>query len=694
MPLRTRLGIVLGALFGVLAVVVGAVTVTLNADRLPQPQRSGLQVHVVDEDGARIPAATVTMLRIAGGSADGATPQRTSTDEKGSFPFPYLRPRLVRVTAPGHLSRVQVIGPETRDVVLVRRSRTVSLGFGGDVVFGRRYYTAQGRRPALLSRGASVPEHAALLRRVRPMLADADVMAVNLETALVPSTDLIPIAPADLARRRQLGLHPTKPLVITSATESALALADSGVDVVSLANNHSYDATAAGMTSTVRALDDAGIQHFGGGRTIDEAWRPAYVTRRGTTIGYVGCSDVTGRRFAVRYVATARQGGAAACSAARLATAVRQARVRADVVVVMMHGDVEYVRTQTSRMRMLAEVARHAGARLVVDGHPHVVGGVRPMHTAGGSLFAESMGNLLFDQDLWETLVSYLLRVDVRAGRPVLARVDPFVLDDYVPTPVAGAPADAVARLAAGLVGDATVTDNGEAVLSASSAARRERTNFRVNGLSVLPHDVWPTGAEPAGGTATVGEDLLRGTGGFEPDGIGTERRHVALWATSRWARPSDVAACTGLRGMRLARSPLSSRDVVTSPAHRVAVTAGQALTAVVDVGRATTVAEFELRWYASTTGPSESLIRVPVPATDSRSPGCRRVRLDATVPPGVVAAQPFVRLQPPHGGAEGHELWVDDVRLVAWAPTGAGGPRYDVIDAPGPVDLPVVRVR
>ena len=111
-------------------------------------------------------------------------------------------------------------------------------------------------------------------------------------------------------------------------------------------------------------------------------------------------------------------------------------------------------------------------------------------------------------------------------------------------------------------------------------------------------------------------------------------------------------------------------------------------------MGRATSGADFELRWYASTTGSSESLVRVPVPATASRDPGCRRVRLDATVPPGVVAAQPFVRLQPPHGGAEGHELWVDDIRLVAWAPTGAGGPRYNVVDAPQPVDLPVERVR
>ena len=39
----------------------------------------------------------------------------------------------------------------------------------------------------------------------------------------------------------------------------------------------------------------------------------------------------------------------------------------------------------------------------------------------------------LFDQTIWPTFLSYLLRVDLRAGRSVLTTVDPLMLEDFVP---------------------------------------------------------------------------------------------------------------------------------------------------------------------------------------------------------------------------------------------------------------------
>ena len=55
-----------------------------------------------------------------------------------------------------------------------------------------------------------------------------------------------------------------------------------GVDIASLANNHSFDFGAPGILSTIRHCEQAGIAHAGTGRDLEEAREPAFLeTRRG-----------------------------------------------------------------------------------------------------------------------------------------------------------------------------------------------------------------------------------------------------------------------------------------------------------------------------------------------------------------------------------------------------------------------------
>jgi len=50
-----------------------------------------------------------------------------------------------------------------------------------------------------------------------------------------------------------------------------------GVDMVSVANNHSTDWGPEGLLETCRLLDEAGIAHSGGGRTLQEARRAGFL---------------------------------------------------------------------------------------------------------------------------------------------------------------------------------------------------------------------------------------------------------------------------------------------------------------------------------------------------------------------------------------------------------------------------------
>ena len=653
------------------AVVVGVRGLPTGAE--PPVQRS-LTGAVVDERGRPVEGASV---RVHSG-------ERVRTDAAGRFTAQGTGgARLVTVEAAGHLPRTQAGGAAEVPLTLAPDS-TVSLRFGGDVMFGRRYLDRDedgDRGDGALSPDASVADHAALLQHVQPLLEDADLTVVNLETPLLDAPYVDPSAP------RSPDLHPTKEFVFASAPESVAALRESGVDLVSLGNNHVLDALDNGLETTIEALDQDGMPHFGAGRDADEAWAPAFVERKGQRFAYLACTTITGTEHPIPYVADAGRPGAAQCETRRLEHEVRAARASADTVVVMLHGGEEYVAEQTELVRRLTRTAEQAGATVVANGHPHVVGGVS---VQGRALVAETLGSLLFDQTVWPTFVSYLLRVDVRGGAPVAATVDPLLLEDEVPRPTVGSVAQVAARRAAGLLpGPLRLQGPGAAYLPARPATdRRSTLTLPAGTVERLPLATWVD--EAAATQVRVGEDLLW-TGHFEDLDTDPETSGAHHWAFGANVRQTARAACGPGTGMELTRSPVSGDDVVLTPTHRQLAEAGTSVSLLADVRHASPGATLELALFGDTKGGSLRTLRTPIPAGDQDVDGCRRVRLDAVVPPGVVAVQPFVRLAPPGGVQRGAELGVDDVMLVAWAPDGASGRRYDLVEAVEAADaLPV----
>ena len=145
---------------------------------------------------------------------------------------------------------------------------------------------------------------------------------VNLETPVIEDPFVDPTG----ARRRDF--HSTKEFVFASAPQSVEALLEVGVDLVSLGNNHVLDALGSGLADTLDALDRADMPHFGAGLTVDQAWAPALVERKGQRFAFLACTTITGTEHPVPYVAGPGQGGAAQCSTSRLEHEVRAARPR------------------------------------------------------------------------------------------------------------------------------------------------------------------------------------------------------------------------------------------------------------------------------------------------------------------------------------------------------------------------------
>lgn len=648
------------------------------------------RVVVVDDLGVAIPGASIE-------GPDGPL----TTDAAGRAELALATPALVRAAAPGHLPRVQALSPASTSRLVLTRSPAVSVRFGGDVMAGRRFYWPTSAaetgdptddapaRAALLSRDAGPAEHAALLAPIAPLLADADLTVVNLETALVADPVFDPDGP------RPAWLHPTKSIAFASSTTLAEGLARSGVDVVSLANNHSFDALAAGLATTLAALDRAGVAHFGAGTTETQAWAPALLVRQGRTVAFLGCTSVTGEDHPIPYVAAADRPGAAKCTEQRLAQAVSQARTRADEVVVMIHGGVEYDRTLTPAVLRLMEIAGQAGAGAVITAHPHVIGGVRG---PDGVTYADSTGNLLFDQQLWATQVGYLLRVDLAAGHTAYAQADPISLEGYRPQPLTGAPAAAVARIAAGSAGDGAQLSGTVATVHGVAAERPLTLPLAAGQIARLPVGAAVRTAAAPG--VSVGTDLLWGTGDLEPATPGPSTASGGLlWDLGRYADLTSGAACLDPgaptdspgRGVRLLRSPVSEDDVLASTRHRIPVTPGSRLTLVAQVRSASASGVLELHWYAGAKGPSVRVDRVAVPAGEHGPQECTQVRLDVTAVDGVAYVQPFLRLPPTDDTHLGAHLLLDNVRLISWAPDGTTGPALDVVTSEQPANIVLV---
>lgn len=645
------------------------------ADRRQVPGGS-IDGRVLDTDGAGVSGVTVTAV-----GAD----RTTTTDDRGAFSFAVSRPSWLRVTADGYTERV-VAGSPRRSQTVVVAEGAVSLSFGGDVMFGRRFYRPSTDR--LAPRAHIRPErrradHDRLLAPVAPLLRAADLTSVNVESPLTTS-----------------GLrHPEKQFTFTSHPVAAAALGDAGVDYAALGNNHAFDALAPGLQETTESLDDAGVAHSGASvETAADAWAPAVVERRGLQIGLVSCSDVLGTSYDLHWSAdrtddrpqAVTQGGVsttvtagsgvAGATPGRITAAVERTADRADVVVVQIHGGEQYRRQPTERMRRLTDAAVDAGADLVVNHHPHVAGGVQ---RRDGAVAAWSMGNLVFDQTLWETFPTCLLTAAVTADGVVRATVDPLLVDGFVPHGVIGKPRRVVSqRVAASSGPSVRLTDTG----LATGPRSRGLTPVSVSGDRTVHARTAGWIRDAPADRVRVGRDLLP-TGSFESVDVDSEGYDGALW---RFAREPDAVrpgvGVDGGGGVRLHRISGNRSNVVLSNSRRIPVDGPLTLAARYRTD-ATDGVRVSVAWYDDTSGEAIERETRPLTPTD----GEWRVTSDDLVPPAdATHCNVLFVLSPPRAGTR--TALIDDVRLVEWAPLGTtGGREFDHVYATRPTTVRAV---
>lgn len=244
------------------------------------------------------------------------------------------------------------------------RPANLRLAFLGDVMLGRG-----------IAQDHQAGGWEAALAILAPELRAADFSMANLES---PITTRALTRPAYDLRAPAVGLA---------------ALSFAGVNVLTLANNHSMDAGPAGVLDTRQALAKGG---FG---VVGPAAEVCYFNINGYTLAVLALDDVS----------------APIDLPSAQATIAREAR-RSDLVIVSIHWGMEYNPGPTPRQRYLAAQLVQAGAGLIVGQHPHVLQSAAWLPRPGRSdqtLVVYSLGNALFDQPAPpDAERSALLRVD------------------------------------------------------------------------------------------------------------------------------------------------------------------------------------------------------------------------------------------------------------------------------------------
>jgi poly-gamma-glutamate synthesis protein (capsule biosynthesis protein) len=254
---------------------------------------------------------------------------------------------------------------------------------------------------------------------VLPLLGQADAVFTNLEVAVSgPGCACVPT-------RDDVYFHGAQPNVLDF-------LAEIGVSLLALSNNHSWDYGTQGILSTIDEAEKRGLIHAGTGMNVAAATAPAYLDLDGFRLGLVSLATVNSpdgaRATPARAGANMLDPGDTAAWDRNIA-AVQAAAAEADAVLAYQHFQID---AEPGWQERWARATIDAGADVYVShGEPTLAG----VEVYGGGLILYGLGNFIFHTrtelgryppDVWQSVIA---EVTLDAGRVRDVTFIPIALD-------------------------------------------------------------------------------------------------------------------------------------------------------------------------------------------------------------------------------------------------------------------------
>ncbi len=230
-----------------------------------------------------------------------------------------------------------------------------------------------------------------------------------------------------------------KPFSFRCPVASLPAMADAGVDVASLGNNHSGDYGVEGLLDGAANLIAAGILPVGAGADLDAANDAAWFDLDGWRVAVLGFSAASGLAYLWPYspgdyaalrnpwFATTDHPGVAPATVDNMTAAVRAVRAEADLVIVMLHQGVDNLTGHPFAVEVeRAEALIDAGADVVFAHHHHRL---LPLETYRGKPIFYGLGNFVWSRMEPVKNVTGVAEIVVSPDGTITARLIPAHLE-------------------------------------------------------------------------------------------------------------------------------------------------------------------------------------------------------------------------------------------------------------------------
>lgn len=284
-------------------------------------------------------------------------------------------------------------------VFAVTSRQNAVISIAGDIMLDRDV------KRAIVKKGAAYP-----FEGVSQLFSTDDITIANLECALTKG-----------------GVAATKEFVFRADPDIAAEMKSAGFDALALANNHAMDYLGAGLSDTIKALEDSGIS-YAGARGIGEELKPCFIEKHGVRIGFLSyCAlspeDCGGDSGAIAFVREDKLD--------EMKSEIKNAAKQCDFLIAYFHWGLEYRNDILDSQIEIAHAAVDSGASLVVGTHPHVLQG---KEIYKGTPIYYSIGNFVFDRQIpYGTDEAVILRLTVGKNGIISTEELPVIIEDCQP---------------------------------------------------------------------------------------------------------------------------------------------------------------------------------------------------------------------------------------------------------------------
>ena len=268
----------------------------------------------------------------------------------------------------------------------ITRTHTASISAIGDVlIHGTVYEDAQ---------TADGYDFDPMFEKVVPYLSQSDITVANSES-IIGGSDI------------GVSTYPS----FNSPYELGDAMKNAGIDVVSMANNHTLDRGVKAIENAINYWHSIGIKHTGSYLSAEQRNDITTITKNGITFSFLsftygtnGVKTPAGKEYLVKRI-----------DKDVIQKDLALARAQSDVVVLSLHFGVEYENMPNAEQIDLAHFSADNGADIIIGHHPHVLQPAQWIEASDGrkAFAVYSLGNFLSGQDVLERKIGGILHLTV-----------------------------------------------------------------------------------------------------------------------------------------------------------------------------------------------------------------------------------------------------------------------------------------